>query len=207
MVETGTKTPGRKRGRPTETERAQRRDDILDASVRLFVAEGFEPVTLDRIAAEAHVTKRTIYSYLGDRTDLFLAAVDRLAERTLREADSVHELERLATAIVRTLHSDDAVGLHRLVITESRRFPDLAERFYREGPQRYIDALRAALPDVDPPRREKLADALFSLLLGEPHRKRLLGLASEPDSEWPAAHARGVLALLQVMSFEEGSRA
>lgn len=193
MAGTGSAGTVRKRGRPTEDERAQRRDDILDAAVRLFVDEGFEPVTLDRIAAAAHVTKRTIYTYLGDRTEVFLAAVERLSEQTLHEAQPADGLEQLAPKIVHTLHSDDAIGLHRLVIAESRRFPELAERFYDRGPRRYIAAIDARLPQDDSDADRGRAEALFALLLGERHRQRLLGLRPAPDPAASAAHARSAL--------------
>lgn len=192
MPEAPTATAQRKRGRPPAADRARRRDDILDVAVRLFVAEGFEPVTLDRIATAAHVAKRTIYTYIGDRTDVFLAAVERLRERALQLAPRAEGLEQLAQAIVLTLHSDDAVGLHRLAIAESHRFPDLAVRFYDDGPLSYIQALRSRLPEVHTYR----AEALFALLLGEAHRQRLLGLRPAPDAAAAAAHARVALRAL-----------
>lgn len=184
----------RKRGRPTEGERAQRRDDILDAAVRLFLDQGFEAVTLDAIAAAARVTKRTIYSYIGDRTEVFLAAVERLGETALLDLSPEDGLEERASTIVRTLHADDAVGLHRLVIAESRRRPDLAERFYARGPRRYITALAERLPGRD----EVRAEALFALLLGEAHRRRLLGLQAAPDEVESIAHARAALVSLHL---------
>ena len=180
MPQAPTATAERKRGRPSTADRARRRDEILDAAVRLFVADGFEAVTLDHVAAEAHVAKRTIYSYIGDRTEVFLAAVERLRERALQQAPRADGLEQLAQAIVLTLHSDDAVGLHRLAIGESHRFPELAVRFYEDGPRSYIHALRSRLPEAHSSR----AEALFALLLGEPHRQRLLELG---DHEGPAA--------------------
>jgi AcrR family transcriptional regulator len=182
----------RKKGRPTEQERAQRRDDILDAAVRLLIADGFHQVTLDTIAAEAHVTKRTIYSYFGDRTDIGIAAVDRLRERVLGAPDEAHDLAALAAAIVFTLHSDEAVGLHRLMIAEAGALPGLAERFYADGPRSYIAALDRRLPHSDPER----ATALFALLLGEPHRRRLLGLRDAPTRREAAEHAASALRLL-----------
>lgn len=179
----------RKRGRPTEAERAQRRDDILNVAVRLFVAGGFAQVTLDDIVTEAHVTKRTIYGYFGDRSEIFLAAVERLRHRTLGQLATGESLEELATNIVSTLHSDEAIGLHRLMITEAHSFPDLAKRFYRDGPQAYIAALDARLPAPDP----DLAQSVFALLLGEPHRQRLLGLRAAPNLEEAATQAGIVL--------------
>ncbi|SEL29881.1 TetR/AcrR family transcriptional regulator [Rhodococcus maanshanensis] len=188
MAAEGVAAP-RKKGRPTDAERAQRRDDILDAAVGLFVARGFAQVTLDDIVAEAHVTKRTIYGYFGDRTEVFLAAVERLRLRALRRPSSGQDLEELATEIVFALHSDEAIGLHRLMITEAHRFPDLATRFYRDGPQAYIAALNGRLPEPD----LELAQSVFALLLGEPHRQRLLGLRAGPDPTEAAAHAAAAL--------------
>ncbi|WP_430331884.1 TetR/AcrR family transcriptional regulator [Rhodococcus sp. ACT016] len=184
----------RKKGRPTAAERAQRRDDILDAAVGLFVARGFAQVTLDDIVAEAHVTKRTIYGYFGDRTEVFLAAVERLRHRTLRQPSSGQSLEELATDIVLALHSDEAIGLHRLMITEAHSFPDLATGFYRDGPQAYIAALNDRLPEPD----LELAQSVFALLLGEPHRQRLLGLRAAPDPTEAATHAASVLRRLWI---------
>ncbi|MBO9626556.1 MAG: TetR/AcrR family transcriptional regulator [Microbacterium sp.] len=175
----------RKRGRPTEAERLQRRDDILDAAVRLLLADGFDGVTFDHIREEAHVTKRTIYTHFASRTEIFLAAVERLRERAVTPPEHHENLGALAAAIVTTLHSDEAIGLHRLMIASARDFPELAALFYRDGPERYVAALRTHLPDADP----AVAEALFSLLLGEPHRRRLLGLAPQPTENEAAAHA------------------
>ncbi|MEU4777704.1 TetR/AcrR family transcriptional regulator [Micromonospora sp. NPDC023633] len=185
--------PRRKRGRPTEAERTRRRDEILDAAVHLFVAGGFGQVSLDDVAATAHVAKRTIYSYFGDRTEMFVAAVERLRQRTLGPAgDEDDTLTGLATKIVSALHSDEAIGLHRLMVTEAHAFPDLAKRFYRDGPESYIRALGERLPEPDP----DLARALFTLLLGEPHRQRLLGLRAAPTRAEARGHA--VAALTQL---------
>ncbi|MCT2582226.1 TetR/AcrR family transcriptional regulator [Actinophytocola gossypii] len=180
----------RKRGRPTEVERAQRRDEVLDAAVRLFGAGGFQRVSLDDIASEAHVTKRTIYKYFGDRNDIFLAAVERLRQRTLTLTPDDHpSLIDLAASIVHGLHSDEAIALHRLMIAEAHRFPELADRFYRDGPESYIRAIATALPEVVADR----AEHLFALLLGEPHRRRLLGLSAAPTYDQARAQASAVL--------------
>jgi AcrR family transcriptional regulator len=191
MAEEHAQAP-RKRGRPTEAERTQRRDDILDVAVQLFTARGFHQVTLDEIASEAHVTKRTIYAYFGDRTEIFLASVERLRDRTVHRDDAGSTLDELAVTMVRALHSDEAIGLHRLMIIEAEAFPELARRFYDEGPRAYIAALRDRIPEG----QDATASALFALLLGEPHRQRLLGLAPAPTKATAQRHARAALAQL-----------
>ncbi|TCC57604.1 TetR/AcrR family transcriptional regulator [Kribbella pittospori] len=186
----------RKRGRPTESEREQRREEILDAAVRLFLQYGYGGVSLDRLATEAKVTKRTIYGYVGDKTEVFIAAVARLNREVLPETGPVDQqtpgadaLEALAVRLVITLHSDVAIGLHRMVIAEAHQFPDLATGFYAAGPQRYIDGLSDLVP---------CPEELFALLLGEPHRRRLLGLDAPPSRAQAEAHVNGVLELLDL---------
>ncbi|GAA1800391.1 TetR/AcrR family transcriptional regulator [Leucobacter iarius] len=188
----GSEPTPRKRGRPTGAERAQRRDDIIDAAVRLFVERGFARVTFDDLREEARVTKRTIYADFADRSEVFLAAVERLRDRALAAPAEHHGLPEAAATIVFALHSDEAIGLHRLVIAEARTFPGLAERFYADGPAAYIAALRQRMPD----RSVDRAEALFALLLGEPHRKRLLGLTSAPTRAEAESQALAAIAAL-----------
>jgi AcrR family transcriptional regulator len=181
----------RKRGRPTGPEREERRDQILDAAVRLFLEHGYGGVSLDRLAAEAKVTKRTIYGYVGDKTAVFTAVVSRLNRQVLPDGEAA-DLGALTARLVSTLHSDVAIGLHRMVIAEAKQFPELAKSFYATGPQRYIDALGELLGASAAPRAEQL----FALLLGERHRRRLLGLDPAPSRAEAAAHAEASLASL-----------
>ncbi|MFG1815421.1 TetR/AcrR family transcriptional regulator [Kribbella sp. NPDC049174] len=180
----------RKRGRPTRSEREQRREQILDAAVRLFLEHGYGGVSLDRLAADAKVTKRTIYVYVGDKTAVFTAVVSRLNRDVLPEGE-VADLEAMAVRLVMTLHSDVAIGLHRMVIAEVKQFPELAKSFYAAGPQRYIDALGELLETSGTE-----AEQLFALLLGERHRRRLLGLDPAPSRAEAAEHAQAALQAL-----------
>lgn len=196
----------RKRGRPTAEEREQRRDQILDAAVHLFVSRGYGQVTIDEIATASRVTKRTIYTYFGDKTEVFTAAIERFRGRALADLESDTEsLEDVATRLVYVLHSDDAVGLHRLMIGESAQFPGLAARFYASGPHGYIELLAGHLRDRAVAQRDGcLAEALFGLLLGESHRRRLLGLSPAPTQTAAQEHARGAIGLLGIAGSVEG---
>lgn len=184
----------RKRGRPTAEEREERRDQILDAAVALFVSNGYGQVTVDEIAAAARVTKRTIYTYFGDKAEVFTAAIERFRARDLvNHGATAESLLETAARLVFVLHSDDAVGLHRLMIGEAAQFPELASAFYASGPRGYVALLAQHLSRTDGLVQ---AEALFGLLLGEPHRRRLLGLAPAPNAAAARAHAEQVIALL-----------
>lgn len=187
----------RKRGRPTAAERRARQAQILETALRVFLASGFGGATIDELAAAAKVTKRTLYAYFGDKDALFVAMVRDLAVGVSLDYATDHgTLEALAARIISRVHSDELVGLHRLVIAESGRFPELARVLYTHGDARHIARLAEHIRAEWGPAYEELAEPLFALLLGERHRRRLLGLTPPPTPEQAAAHARWALATL-----------
>jgi AcrR family transcriptional regulator len=187
----------RKRGRPTAAERRVREAQILSTALAVFLRCGFGNATVDELAAAAKVTKRTIYAYFGDKDALFAAMVRELAVGVSLNAATDHgTLEALAANIIMRVHSDELVGLHRLVIAETGRFPELARVLYSHGDARHIARLAEHIRAERDPRQATLAEPLFSLLLGERHRRRLLGLTPPPVQEEAAAHARWALETL-----------
>jgi hypothetical protein len=121
---------------------------------------------------------------------------DLAAEVSLDAATDSDTLETLAARIVGRVHSDELVGLHQLVIAESNRFPELALILHSNGDARHIARLAEHLRAERGAASEPLAEALFSLLLGEKHRRRLLGIDPAPTPAQAAAHADAALALL-----------
>jgi AcrR family transcriptional regulator len=65
-----TKRAGRRSGNPDT------KAEILAAARRLFAEEGFESVSMRRIASEAGVDPSLIHHYFGSKDDLFLAAIE-----------------------------------------------------------------------------------------------------------------------------------
>ncbi|MGK9147877.1 TetR/AcrR family transcriptional regulator [Plantibacter flavus] len=182
-----------KRGRPTAAERDRRRDAILDAAIARFTDDGYGATSIEAIAADAGVTKRTIYAWFGDLAGVLTAAVERqhgylLAVDAEGGDESEASLEDATTRLVFALHADVSIALHRLVIAESPRFPEVAAAFYAAGPARSIAFLATHVGT--------LAEPLYTLLLGEPHRRRLLGLTSAPTEPASRAHARTCLELV-----------
>ena len=195
-----TTNPVRKRGRPTEAGRIERRGQILDAALPVFLEYGFGNATVDRIAAAARVTKRTIYTYFGNKDGVFTEMQRRLAANVSGDPLQPETLESLAVRIVYGLHSAQMIGLHRLVIAESLRFPDLARRLHDNGDMRHIARLADLIRAERGPAAAAHAEPLYSLLLGEDYRRRLLGLLEPVTAAGAADHARSALALLSLAS-------
>ncbi|MEU6726711.1 helix-turn-helix domain-containing protein [Nonomuraea wenchangensis] len=59
---------------------ADKRAAILAAARDLFAHRGVDAVSMDAVAAQAGVSKRTVYDYYGDKNRLFLAILSEASE-------------------------------------------------------------------------------------------------------------------------------
>jgi AcrR family transcriptional regulator len=115
---------------------------ILDAALRIFIEEGFVGARTDAVAARAGVAHGTVFSHFPTKSDLFEAAItasvsehrrrlDELAADRARPADDI--LAAQIAAIYDDLVLGDARDMLRLVLSEARRFPDVARRYRTES--------------------------------------------------------------------------
>jgi AcrR family transcriptional regulator len=131
----------------------ERRQVILAAALEEFSARGFEATRLDDVAKRAKVAKGTIYLYFHDKESLFQELIrDMLAPiigtiQTLGAVDVplVVLADRLADMFVREVYETPRREIVRLMITEGRRFPKIAEFYYRELLSHVMAAVRAIL--------------------------------------------------------------
>jgi AcrR family transcriptional regulator len=61
--------------------RTTARDSVLDAADRLLGRLGYHKTTLDDLAREARIGRRTIYMHFESKEEIFLASIDRVVER------------------------------------------------------------------------------------------------------------------------------
>jgi TetR/AcrR family transcriptional repressor of mexJK operon len=128
-----TKAGGRG-GRPTRADALHLRLRILEVATQLFLAQGYESTTIEAVAARAGISKRTLYHRFEDKSALFTAVVHNIIEQIrppagvpLIEGATLHDvLRRLANMILRAALAPPALALHRLIMAESARFPELA---------------------------------------------------------------------------------
>ena len=132
---------------------AQRREAILAGALEEFTARGFAATRLDDVARRAGVAKGTIYLYFRDKESLFQELIRTMLTplvgtiEALREADMPTRMlaEQLVELFVREIFETRRKDVIRLMIAEGRRFPKLAEFYYREVLSRIIGALRVLL--------------------------------------------------------------
>ena len=130
----------RRGGRPSHAAALLLRDRILEVATELFLTEGYGSTSIEAVAARAAISKRTFYHRFDDKAALFAAVVHRIIEQIrpppevpLLEGAKLEEiLRRLAGIILHAALAPQAIALHRLVIAESVRFPNLVRAVYNE---------------------------------------------------------------------------
>jgi TetR/AcrR family transcriptional repressor of mexJK operon len=181
-------------GRPKDLEK---RAAILAAAKRLFPLSGFEGTSMDAIAAEAGVSKLTVYSHFTDKETLFVAAIrarctDQVPDALFDVAtsDPVRgQLQAIAHAFLNLITSPDAISLHRLLTSASGASPKLGQLFWEAGPLRMRQSFEGFLQQeveagqLDIPNITRAASQFFALLKGELHTRLLCGCAQSLSVE------------------------
>ena len=186
-------------GRPKDL---GKRAAILEAAKLLFSDQGFSGTSMDQIAAEAGVSKLTVYSHFGDKEALFSAAVRAKCEEMLPDDLFAQELKgplrmqlmAIASAFFALISSDEAISTQRMMMALGQADDPLRKLFWEAGPKRTqedfaaflqarVDAGELEIPDV-----ARATEQFFTLLKGELHARMLCGLCARPQRVDVAAH-------------------
>jgi AcrR family transcriptional regulator len=83
-------------------EHDKRRHEILDKSLDIFMEEGYEDVTYQKIADRCGITRTTLYIYFKNKREIFIFSIKQLTQelelalRTIIEENSLSCSERLS---------------------------------------------------------------------------------------------------------------
>lgn len=169
---------------------------IQQAGTEVFLDVGYEAATMDTIAARAGVCKQTVYNHFQSKDGLFKATVADLtsglmAPLVVRERDGQPPerlLRALAVDYLTLMLQPSSLALHRLVVAEAARFPELVAEIYAVGTGRMLATLADYLAwETDNGRLAVAAPALAAeqfvgLLSGRLQLRALLGIAPALDA-------------------------
>ncbi|RKT22137.1 TetR family transcriptional regulator [Paraburkholderia sp. RAU2J] len=171
-------------GRPKD---AAKHTSIVEAATRLFVGQRYDTVTMEAVAAEAGVSKMTVYNHFSDKEALFEAVVRDVSDRMLRglppaAAENLPLRERLSTigaAFLKIIVNVHVAGVAHALPTVLHDDLLLRTRFYDAGPGRTRTVLAGIISEaaardeliVDSP--ELAAQDLMSLGRGSAGAHRL----------------------------------
>ncbi|UCI09920.1 TetR/AcrR family transcriptional regulator [Mesorhizobium sp. B1-1-8] len=133
-----------------------KRISVVDAAASVFCREGYAGANIDLIAAEAGVSRQTVYNHHGDKEKLFMAVVRDLTERcnagifatiaTFPDQPRDLEADLIAFAVrmnQNCICSRDGRFLRKLIQAEGGRYPELFAEWRERGPGRTWSALAA----------------------------------------------------------------
>jgi len=159
----------------------QKRMQILDAALTVFVAHGYVGASTDQIAAAASVSKQTLYRAFGDKEGIFAALIRAvcaqvndpfapLIERMSMADDGASAIRLLSAEFSSLILDPSTQQMRRLVIGEAARFPALGRLYWESGFQRMLESIGRCLAVL--------------------HER---GLLSVPSPELAAEHFAGLL--------------
>ncbi|MFT4180207.1 MAG: TetR/AcrR family transcriptional regulator [Thermomonas sp.] len=193
-------------GRPKDP---GKRIAILDAAKRLFLLNGFDGTSMDQIAAEAGVSKLTVYSHFGDKDKLFAEAVRAHCEQNLPDAlfapaPDVPLRQRLSDighAFYAMVMAPEAIAGHRILCSPQAASNGMPTLFWEAGPKRVQDAFADLLQrridagELEIDDTQCAAAQFFTLLKGEPHAQAVFGFCCSAREVTPQAHVASVVDL------------
>ena len=174
----------------------QRRAQIIEAAVEVFLESGFDRASMSEIAKHSGVSKQTLYSHFGNKENLFREAINEacrqhtptalIAAQKLSPRDALIEVGRELCSL---LFSDDALRLETLCVAGASKHPEVSEIFWQAGPEWIRAQLSEFFSSMIDQGQLKKADAgliskqFISLMCGEHRIKALMGIARVKEDE------------------------
>jgi len=171
-----------------------RRAVIMHAAGVLFLARGYEGVSMEDVRHVVGGSKSTLYRYFTGKSALFRSAVEALLDEksaplrafTPTDPDVRGSLVTLGRHVATVVLDPSAISLHRLVTSEAARIPGVGQTFFEHGPAsgqavlgRYLQAAHDA--GVIRVRDARAAGAqLYQAMLGDPQMRLLTNSPSRP---------------------------
>jgi len=180
-----------------------RRRAILDVAREIFLAQGFAATSMSEIAARLGGSKGTLYNYFRSKEELFAAIMIDVCEGPANavfdhlppiDGDLRAGLIDLGMGLMSFIISDAPMAVHRVVVAESDRFPQLGRVFYETGPLRGQERIVAYFTDLMASGQLRRCDAAMAarrfkdLILSDLHSRRLWGVLEPIGREELRAH-------------------
>jgi TetR/AcrR family transcriptional regulator, mexJK operon transcriptional repressor len=174
-----------------------RREQIIAVASELFLAHGLDGVSVDAVVDRAGGSKSSVYSYFGNKEGLFVAVVERLCSEILEPLAAIDVtglpleagLTKIARVFLDTILAKRTLALHRLIVAESIRLPQLGAVWFAHAPQttyalvaRFLEAYQRGdrLLRMEPNRAAKL---FLDMLTFDVHHRALLAVEAAQSDE------------------------
>lgn len=134
------------------------RERIIQTAIRLFRQNGIRPVTMDWIASEAGVSKRTIYELFSDKSDLLSVCISEINRRNVEE---LHRIRKNSCNIIDTIRKLGEFHIQTLQTYHPRFFLDIQKFFPREWTQMNQDREKQSTSEILTILKEGIKEGLI----------------------------------------------
>jgi TetR/AcrR family transcriptional regulator, mexJK operon transcriptional repressor len=119
-----------------------KREQIVDAACRLFLENGYELTSMDAVAAEANVSKRTVYSHFQSKEMLFVDIMEDMCQlfgegaidNLPFDAPPPEFLRSAGRFLLSKVTNPNLQALMRAIISQAMTFPEMGQKFWDTGP-------------------------------------------------------------------------
>ena len=180
-------------GRPPAYTPQQLLDRLVQAAIDLLAEQGADAdVSVAQIAAQARVSKKTVYTAISSKEELISEVIRRNVEPATimldlpitSAADARATLARFLKEWERMATGSTAVGIYVMAIRERTRYPALGASYHRSRAEHGVQKLAAWLGRMHAKKFVTVTDAamtaefLLSIVAAERQRRLALGIAS-----------------------------
>ena len=113
-----------------EREKEQRKNDIIDAAEKVFFSKGLDLATMDDVAAEAELSKGTLYLYFKNKEELFWAI-------------NARGLDKMSMLFV------EAISKHKTGLDKVKALGEAYYRFYLDYPDYFEMLLKYEIKTIN----------------------------------------------------------
>ncbi|WP_144876780.1 TetR/AcrR family transcriptional regulator [Microbacterium sp. 1.5R] len=146
---------------------AEKRALIIEAATELFTELGYDKTSLSKVAERAGVSTATMFKQFPTKADLFeaivlrfWAAADDGEVAAPQPGDPARTIHTLARRYADILGRPGMAGLHRMVIAEAPRFPELARVQFDLGKEPFFELVRSHVASEAEAGRLDVPDAV-----------------------------------------------
>jgi AcrR family transcriptional regulator len=184
-------------GRPLVLDPQERRARLLRAAMQVFSRKGYTAATVDAIAVEAGMSKKTLYQVFASKMVLFDALLEEQLYRIPIAVDldglgPEEELAQLLLSLARYLLDPIRQALVRLIVTDGQASPELMTAFERLEIGRDLNHIEQWIGKQTDAGYLKVADIaataklLFGMTIAEPMLSALVqGPLPEKEESLP----------------------
>ncbi len=175
---------GRPRGRPALPEPVLRQK-VVQAATQILLSQGYPAMTMEAVARQANVAKKTAYRFAANREDLVALILDgwtaefpqAFAAEAAETGAALQALEDGLMLIAGRVLTAEAVGLFRLLVNDVPARAGLLAVYTTSGVERSRALLadwlarhqaRGVIACADP---AMAADLILSMVIAEPLRQ------------------------------------